>query len=360
LTVKRYSAIIDQPKRFGYDMTVTIRDVARYLKLSITTVSRALDGYADVSEATRQRVVEAARELGYTPNRAARQLRRQRSETIGYILPASTPRFSDPFFSEFISGLGDEVTEHGYDLLISTAHAGQDSELQLYQRWTHSHKVDGYVLNRLWQSDWRVGYLSSQKIPFVALERSQDSVHYPSIQVESKDSLARLVKYLVDRGYCRIAFIGGPSNLVIQAKRLDGYYQGLKENQMPFDPTLVTSADLTSTGGYQAAKQLLKITDPPDAIMCINDETAFGVLHAAREAGRIVGESLAVTGFDDLQDSKHSQPTLTTLDQPLYEIARQLVRMLIDEITGQTLGERQVIIQPILQIRESTGKTATQ
>jgi len=337
-------------------MGITIRDVAKKLKLSITTVSRALDGYDDVAEETRQRVVEAAREMGYTPNRAARQLRRQCSDTIGYILPASTSRFSDPFFSEFISGLGDEATEHGYDLLISTAPAGQESEQQLYQRWAHSHKVDGFVLNRLWLSDWRVSFLSSQHIPFVTLERSLDPVEYPSIQVESKASIATLVKYLVDRGFRRLAFIGGPSQLTIHTNRFNEYCQSLAANQIRLDPILVASADLTSTGGYQAAKWLLWITDPPDAIVCINDETAFGVLHAAREAGRTVGTDLAVAGFDGVQDSKYSQPTLTTVDQPLYDIARQLVRMLISEIAGQPLSERQVIIHPILQFRESTGK----
>lgn len=335
-------------------MSITIRDVAKKLNLSITTVSRALDGYDDVAEETRQRVIEAAHEMGYSPNRAARQLRTQRSDTIGYILPASAPRFSDPFFSVFISGLGDEAAEHNYDLLISTAPSGQEAEQQVYQRWVHSHKVDGFILNRIWQSDWRVRYLASQKIPFATLERSLDSVEYPSIQVESKASVAALVKHIIDHGFQRLAFIGGPSHLSIHSNRFDGYCQGLAANQIPMDPILITSADLTSEGGYQAARQLLWTTDPPDAILCINDETAFGVLHAAHEAGRTVGADLAVAGFDGVQDSKYSQPTLTTLAQPLYEIARQLVRMTLSEIDGLPLGERQVIIKPILQIREST------
>ena len=113
-------------------MPVTIRDVARHLNLSITTVSRALDGYDHVSEETRQRVIEAARELGYSPNRAARQLRRQRADTIGYILPSSAPRFSDPFFSKFIAGMADEAAQSSYDLLVSAAPAVQESEQQAY------------------------------------------------------------------------------------------------------------------------------------------------------------------------------------------------------------------------------------
>jgi LacI family transcriptional regulator len=336
-------------------MPVTIHDVARHLNLSITTVSRALDGYEDVSEETRQRVIKAARELGYSPNRAARQLRRQRADTIGYILPSSTPRFSDPFFSEFIAGLADEAAQNSYDLLVSAAPAGQESEQQAYQRWVRGHKVDGFVLNRVWQSDWRVRYLAEQRIPFASLERSLDPADYPSIQVESKDSVVALVGHLVSQEFRRIAFIGGPSDLTIHANRFEGYCLGLAVNGLSFDPAMVTEADLTSSGGYQAAKRMLWIPDPPDAIICINDETAFGVLHAAHEAHRAVGDDFAVAGFDGVQDSKYTQPPLTTLDQPVYDIARQLVRMLLAEIAGQPVPERHLVLQPLLLTRESTG-----
>ncbi len=151
--------------------------------------------------------------MGYTPESAARQLRRKRTDTIGCILPASTPRFSDPFFSEFISGLGDEVANQGYDLLISSASSGQEAEQQAYQRWAHSRKVDGFILTRLRQSDWRVRFLLSQNLPFVTLERSLDTGNYPSIQVECRASMAMLVTHLVERGFRRPAFIGGSSQL---------------------------------------------------------------------------------------------------------------------------------------------------
>lgn len=139
---------------------VTIRDVAKRLNLSITTVSRALDGYDDVSEETRQRVIKAAQEMGYAPNQAARQLRRQRTDTIGYILPADKPLFADPFFAEFLAGLGDEAAAYNFDLLVASAPPDTEAEHQAYQRWVHGHKVDGLVINRLRLHDWRVQYLS--------------------------------------------------------------------------------------------------------------------------------------------------------------------------------------------------------
>src|SRR3990170_2545769 len=153
-------------------MPVTIRDVARRLKLSITTVSRALDGYPDVAEETRERVIRTAREMGYAPSRAARQLRRKRADTIGYIMPTSRPRFSDPFFLEFIAGLGDEAALHHVDLLMNTASPAGDEERTLYRQWVQSRRVDGVVLSRMRLDDWRAQYLTESDFPFVAFGRT--------------------------------------------------------------------------------------------------------------------------------------------------------------------------------------------
>jgi LacI family transcriptional regulator len=338
-------------------MSVTIRDVAKHLGLSITTVSRALDGYMDVSETTRQRVIQAAHELGYIPNRAARQLRRKRTDTIGYILPSGVSRFSEPFSNEFISGLADEAAQNSFDLLISSAPAGGDAEQQTYQRWVCARRVDGFVLNRIRQTDWRIRYLVEQHIPFASFERSIDPLDYPSIHVETFNSISNLVNHLIAQGCKRIAFVGGPEFLTIHIDRLEGYRHGLAINHLPDDPALVYLADLTSTGGYQTAKRMLWLPDPPDAIVCVNDETAFGALHAAHEAQRNVGVDLAITGFDGVQDSIYAQPPLTTLDQPVYDIARHLVRMVLAEIAGTPIPEYQVVIEPTLRIRASTTKT---
>jgi LacI family transcriptional regulator len=335
-------------------MTITIHDIAEQLGLSITTVSRALNNYSDISAATRERVIQTANQLGYSPNRAARQLRMQRAGAIGYILPASTPRFADPFFSEFISGLGDETAQHQIDLIISTAIPGSEAERSQYQHWIQGQKVDGVILDRMHLSDWRVQYLAEQCCHFVSLERSLDPVDYPSIEVDSKSGFIAMLAHLAGRRFQRIAYIGGPGELKIQADRLAGYQTGLAIAGLPYDPGLVLQGDLTSPEGYRCAKRLLSLTDPPDAILCINDETAFGVLSAAHEHGLVVGQQLAVAGFDGVQDAKHSQPPLTTLDQPVYEIARQLGKMLFAVIAGDPLPDPRVILQPTLLVREST------
>src|SRR5512146_1504414 len=153
-------------------MTITIRDLAEKLHLSITTVSRALDGYSDVAEETRQRVVEAAREMGYVPSYAARQLRRKRTDAIGYILPTSSPQFSDPFYVNFLTGLCDEVASQKLDLLVTSCPPGSESEKNQYRRWVQSRRVDGMVFNRVRLHDWRLEFLAQNNIPFVSLEKS--------------------------------------------------------------------------------------------------------------------------------------------------------------------------------------------
>jgi LacI family transcriptional regulator len=336
-------------------MPVTIRDIASKLNLSIAAVSRAMDGYPDISEETRQKVIQTAKKIGYVPNRAARQLRRQKADAIGYILPSETPRFADPFFSEFLSGLGDETALHPFDLLVSIAPPGAEAEQTIYRTWIQSRKVDGFILDRIHLHDWRVRFLAENAIPFVGLEHSLDGIDYPRVQVDNASSMAALVDHLIGRGFQRIAYLGGPDQLVIQKERLAGYRQGLTDMNLMVDPDLIVSSDLSGTSGYQATKHLRSIPDPPDAIMCINDETAFGALHALRDLGINIGKDVAVTGFDGVAASAHSDPPLTTLDIPVYEIARKLVSLLAAELNHQLALERHIVFVPQLLQRLSTG-----
>src|SRR4030065_1965450 len=149
-------------------MVVTIRDIAKKLGLSIGAVSRAREGDPDISAEPRQGVILAAKEMGYVPNQAARQLRRKKADAVGYILPANTPRFADPFFSEFIAGLGDETARHPYDLVISIAPPGEEPEKHIYQSWVQGRKVDGFILTHLHLHDWRGQYLAQQGGSFTA------------------------------------------------------------------------------------------------------------------------------------------------------------------------------------------------
>jgi LacI family transcriptional regulator len=332
----------------------TIRDVARKLNLSITTVSRALDGYDDVAETTRQRVAAAAAEMGYTPNRAARQLRRQRAETIGYILPGRTPQFSDPYFSEFVAGLGDETSQRNNDLLVSSAVPDSLEEQAIYRRWVQGGKVDGIIVNRVCLHDWRVQFLASQKMPFVCLERPRDNVDFVGIETDPISGFVELVAHIAGLNHTRIAYIGGPPRLKIAHDRFVGFLAGLRAAGLELDPDLVFPGDLTAESGYQATGCLLDLGQPPSAIVCVNDTTAMGAMHAAHDRGLQVGRDIAISGYDGTADSAHTQPPLTTLDLPLYDVARELVSILLACIDGTPPPPRQDKIRPKLIIRAST------
>ena len=335
-------------------MPTTIHEVAQKLNLSITTISRALDGYDDVADQTRQLVVETAHKMGYAPNRAARQLRRQKTETIGFIIPSIAKRFNEPFFTEFISGLGEELSRRNFDLLVSNA-TTDDGERNLYHRWTDSHKVDGFILNRIRKHDWRVNYLSQWGIPFVGLGKSHDGIPYPCVRIEGADVYLSLVRRIQEKGFSRFAFIGGPNDLINQIDSLKWFKSSLKKCGLEADQNNIVSTDMSSTGGYEAARNLLSSTAPPDALLCVNDQVAYGVLHATHEQGLTIGTDIAIAGFDGLRDSHHTEPPLTTLSIPVADIAHQLVLMLLKKIDNQVPAVPEIVIKPELLIRASTG-----
>jgi len=300
-------------------------------------------------------VRSTAHQMGYVPSRAARNLRRQRTDIIGYVLPTSGPRFTDPFFSEFLAGLGDQVVSQNFDLLVSTAAPDSPAEKQVYMRWMQSRLVDGVILSRMRLDDWRANHLRKNNFPFVVHGRTEGQGDYPYIEIDSRAGFAMLVKHLVERGHTRIAYIGAPERFTLQRDRFAGYCDGLRAAQLSLDTALVGVGDLTRTGGYQATRPLLELANPPTAIIGANDLTADGVIRAARERGMMVGRDLAVAGYDGIEESEHTQPPLTTLRQPVYETARKLAVMLISTIRGEPCEDHQIILQPELIVRESTG-----
>jgi LacI family transcriptional regulator len=334
-------------------MRPTIRDVAKKLNLSITTVSRALDGYDDVAQHTRELVTKTANRMGYAPNRAARQLRRQQAETIGFIIPSISKRFDESFFAEFIAGIGEELSSNHFDLLVANA-TTDEGERDLYHRWVNSRKVDGFILNGMRKHDWRVSYLSQWNIPFVALGKSQDGINYPCIRIDGTDAYFDLIQHIQANGFSRFAFIGGPNDLIDHIDRVKWFKSALGKCGLQMDPNCIISTDMSSTAGYEAAAAMLSGSSAPNAVFCVSDETAFGVLHAAHEQELTIGTDIAVVGFDGVQDAKHSEPPLTTLDIPIFDIARQLVAMLLKTIGGEAV-DTLVFIKPAILFRASTG-----
>ena len=339
-------------------MPVTLQDIANRLGVSVATVSRALAGYSDISEETRARVSRAAEDMEYRPNISARRLQKQRTETIGFVIPTHGPRFSDPFFSELLAGIGNEAAEQEYDLLVSTRASGAE-ELKTYQRMVMEQRVDGMLVVRTRKEDARISYLLKQGFPFVAFGRSDLQADFPYLDVDGRQGLRQITQHLIDEGHRRIAFIGAPSGLMFATHRLAGYKDALAANGLPFDASLVMEGELTERSGYRTAMAVLSASRPPGAIVACNDLMALGAISAARELGLNVGRDVAVTGFDDVPLAAHAHPPLTTVRQPIYEIGCRICRMLIRLLRGEPLEQRQALLEPKLVIRaSSTGRSS--
>lgn len=335
-------------------MRVTLKTIAQETGFSITTVSRALAGYDDVARETRALIQATAERLGYQPNEAARQLRARRANTIGLIIPTFGPRFSDPFFSELLAGVGNQAAEHQFDLLVSTQAPGPD-ELDAYRRLAGG-RVDGLIVVRTRHHDARIDYLCKTRMPFVAFGRaSRDDFTY--VDVDGAEGMRELTQHFIDAGHRRIGYAAPPLDLNFTRLRLAGYRAALEASGLPYDQALVVAGHLTQRGGAGCAEVLLQMDSPPTAILAGNDMMAFGVMSAIRERGLRVGVDIGVAGFDDVPDAEYSHPPLTTVHQPIYEIGRRTCDMLLQIIQGRPLEEEHVVLKPTLVVRRSCGVT---
>jgi len=346
-----------QPKRFGNTpptMPVTLKDIAKKVGRSVTTVSRALHGYDDVSEQTRAEVLRVAKELGYTPNILAQRLQKQHTDTLGLILPTFGPRFSDPFFSEYLAGVGNKAAKLGYDLLVSTRAPGEE-EMRVYENMVQSYRVDGLIIVRTRQNDARIQYLCEHGFPFAAFGRTGIACDYTYVDEDGEHGMRLMAHHLADLGHKKIAFIAAPDELMFAQHRLAGFRQGLEERGIDLPPERIVTGDLTQRDGFTKATQLLEQPNPPTAIAACNDLMALGAISAAQKKGLRVGVDIAITGFDNTPLAEHSHPPLTTIHQPIYQIGDMVCEMLIEQIRAESPQTHQVILEPSLVIRESCG-----
>jgi DNA-binding LacI/PurR family transcriptional regulator len=307
-----------------------------------------------VSEATRAQVRQVALELGYEPNIIARQLQKRRTDTIALILPTAGPRFSDPFFSEFLAGIGNEAARQGFDLLVSTCAPG-DQEAETYLKHMRSRRVDGFVIVRTRRQDARIAILQSHHYPFAAFGRVEGDNDFPLVDEDSELGIELVVDHLVELGHTRLACIAAPSNLMLAHYRLTGFLDALELHGLPVDRNLIIEGDLTQQSGRMVGEQLLARPDPPTAIVACNDLMALGAMSAAQKLTLVVGQDVSITGFDDIPPAEHAHPPLTTLHQPVYQIGTMVSQMLVKAIKGEEIAKRQVILQPSLVVRQSTG-----
>ena len=335
-------------------MAATLKDIARASGYSLTTVSRALGGFDDVAAETRQQIAAVALQLGYVPNLTARRLKKQRTDTLGFIIPTFGPRLSDPFFSEFIAGIGNEAAGLEYDLLVSTHAPDSPGERRAYQRAVQGGWVDGLLVIRTRAHDERIRLLHNHGFPFVSFGRTNDGLDFPFVDEDSEAGMRSLVQHLIDQGHRRIAFVAPPSGLMFGQLRRRGFSTALEANGLEVNPAWILTGDMTRQSGYASAARLLAMTPRPTAIVAGNDLMAIGVMQQAQGMGLHIGRELAVTGFDDIPQAGDARPQLTTLRQPIYEIGRMVTQMLIKRLNGSDELLSQQLLKPELIVRASS------
>jgi len=354
----------------------TIHDVAKAAGVSITTVSRALNGYGDVNEQTRQRIVRVAKELGYHPNAAARNLRGKRTGTIAfapYLYQYAEPE-PRPFFQELIGMLAFDCFEHDLSLLV-TLPSSEQSITDMYRELTNSSRVDGIILAGIQPEDPRIPLLQEIGLPFVAFGRKLDEtdLSYPFIDVDGSAGVRKLIEYLYARGHRRIAYLSGPSVASYVYYRHRGYLEGLQAHDLKEDPRLVVIGLQNQEDTFQAIAHMLALPAEvvPTAIVTSNDRLALHVLAALRTQGRAIGKEpgqIAVASFDDLPFAAFVDPSLTTVHQPMSMLSKLALELLVSILKQEVmplpqtenaafpvtqLGPEQFLIEPDLIIRDS-------
>ena len=329
----------------------SLRNLAKQLNLSITTVSRALDGYADVAPATRERVQALARELNYHPNAAARTLRRQKAEAVAVALPAGASHVGLAGLINMLMDTGRALAASGLDLfMLPTQDA--DSELAGLRRLVEGRRADAVILLRTLRADPRVAFLSERGIPFVTHGRTEAPIAHAFIDGDGEQGFHDATRMLLDLGHERIAHLAAPQEFMFAMLRRSGWHQQMVAAGLGAKAVEYVCAP-TETGGRSGAIKLLQLPKRPTALLCATDAMAIGALHAAKEMDLTPGRDISIIGHDGLPSGEFTDPPLTTMAIDASDIGERLADLLVRRLAGVAPGELQEV-HPVRQVPRRT------
>ncbi|MER5256207.1 MULTISPECIES: LacI family DNA-binding transcriptional regulator [unclassified Streptomyces] len=337
----------------------TLEEVAARAGVGRGTVSRVINGSPRVSEATRTAVEAAVAELGYVPNTAARALAANRTDAIALVVPEPETRFfAEPYFSDVLRGVGAELGETEMQLLL--IFAGNDRRRQRLAQYLAAHRVDGVLLVSVHADDPLPDLLTQLEIPAVISGRRSADEALPSVDSDNFAGAHSAVEHLLARGRTSIATITGRLDVYGAQRRLDGYRAALSDAGRPVDERLIAPGDFTEEGGRRAMAELLEACPNVDAVFAGSDVMAAGARQVLREAGRRIPDDVALVGFDDSAIARHMDPPLTSVRQPIEEMGRAMIDLLLAEIaddrpaSARRLEHRQLVLPTELVERASS------
>ena len=332
----------------------TIADVAEKAGVSATTVSRVLNENSLVNTETRKTVLQAIEELNYIPSVFARGLRGQKTKTIGVLIPD----FRSYWYSEVLRYLEAEVRRRGY--LATICSIGRDPERETeYIDDLLRRQVDGTILCIYKESEQKKKYLKKvlKKIPFVIMDSPVSGLPVSVVYTDGYKGISLITRAFIKQGHKNIGMLANDLEYEVHHARLQGYLDTLEEMNMKKNEKLIKEIDVGFKAGYEGAKDLLSDYSPT-AIVTMDDLTAVGTIRYCHEQGIRVPDDISVTGFDDIAPARFSTPTLTTVAQPVKDLAEKSVELIINKIENKKSRNKEVVFEPKIVLRESTTLTA--
>jgi LacI family transcriptional regulator len=333
---------------------ITIKDIAIALRLSTSTVSRALRDAPDVGEETRKAVKALAEELDYQPNMLALSLLKKQTNTIGLIIPNL-----DYVLATMVKGIDEVALEAGYTVMVCQSDESFGREIVNTKRLLDS-LVDGFIISVSSETMIfeHIKKIQVKKKPLVLFDRIINSINAPKIRLDNFEGGRIATQHLIDQGYKKIALLAGPENLSISNERKDGYLQTLKQNKFKTDKNLIIHCDFNQDYAYIAAKELLSMKQRPDAIFCISDRLAIGAMLAIKEAGLKMPKDIGLVGFNNEPITKLLTPAISSVEMYGFEIGKATAKVFLELLHSETdMSDKEIIFKPKLFIRESSKRS---
>lgn len=334
---------------------ITIEMVAAEAGVSKTTVSFVLNNNPTISAATRERVLHIIKKVGYHPNVNARNLSSQKSRTICVLVPEVGRIFEDPYFARALGGVYDEIEAAEYNLVLKKASFNFAKEKEYLNMFRRS-EIGGMLYIGSTLQDEYLKDLAESNDPFVFVNSMLPNINLPYVIADNKKMGYIATKHLIDLGHRRIVHIAGSQNTITAKDRLAGYRQALEEAGIEVDESLIVEGHYSREISMNVTKALLERTPRPTAVYASNDVMAIGALDALSSLGLVAPKAVAVVGSDNIDFCNYTNPTLTSVNMPIYEVSRAAVRLLFDLISGRTVnGNARQVMDVHLMVRESCG-----
>ena len=330
---------------------ITMRQIAARARVSVGTVSHVINNTAGVREPVRKRVLEAIERLGYQPSLLARGLRRNQTTIIGVIIPD----ISNPFFPLVVRGVEDIAYQNSYRLMLCNTDNDAQKE-QVYFNELRAYRMAGLIV--IPSADSRLVRLAGStggEIPVICLDRCPEGWKGDSVTVGNEEGAYQAIRYLLELGHRRIACIAGQLHVTSGVERLKGFKRALREAGISIAPEYIQEGRFDRLSGYEKALMLLQFSPRPTAIFAANDLVALGVLAALRELGLRCPEDVSLVGFDDLELASFTNPALTTVAQPAYQMGARAAALLFERLGGKDVPTQRIVMKATLKVRDSTG-----